>query len=46
MPGASGGSGIVIIKYSGSQVFNGGNVRSSGGFIYHTFTSSGNLTPM
>jgi len=46
MPGASGGSGIVIIKYSGSQVFNGGNVRSAGGFIYHTFTSSGNLTPM
>jgi hypothetical protein len=38
---ASGGSGIVIIRYSGSQRGTGGTVTSSGGYTYHTFTSSG-----
>ena len=44
--GAAGGSGIVIISYAGSQVFNGGLVTSSGGNTIHTFTSTGALTPL
>jgi hypothetical protein len=42
----TGSSGIVIISYAGSQVFNGGLVTSSGGNTIHTFTSSGALTPL
>jgi len=42
--GGSGGSGIVIIRYSGSQRGTGGTVVSSGGYTYHTFTSSGTFT--
>jgi hypothetical protein len=37
----SGGSGIVIIRYLGAQKGTGGTVTSSGGYTYHTFTSSG-----
>jgi hypothetical protein len=44
--GAAGGSGIVIISYAGSQVFNGGLVTSSGGNTIHTFTATGALTPL
>jgi len=40
----AGGSGIVIIRYSGSQRGSGGTVTSSGGYTYHTFTSSGTFT--
>jgi hypothetical protein len=43
---ASGGSGVVIISYAGSQVFNGGLVTSSGGNTIHTFTATGALTPL
>ena len=39
--GYSGGSGIVIISYLGSQRGTGGTVTSSGGYTIHTFTSSG-----
>ncbi len=39
--GGSGGSGIVIIRYIGSQRGTGGTVTSIGGYTYHTFTSSG-----
>jgi hypothetical protein len=39
--GYAGGSGIVIIRYAGSQRGTGGTVTSSGGFTIHTFTSSG-----
>ena len=39
--GGNGGSGIVIIRYAGSQRCTGGTVTSSGGYTYHTFTSSG-----
>jgi hypothetical protein len=39
--GGSGGSGIVIIRYLGSQRGSGGTVTSSGGYTIHTFTSSG-----
>ena len=40
----SGGSGIVIIRYAGAQRGTGGTVTSSGGYTYHTFTSSGTFT--
>lgn len=40
----SGGSGIVIIRYAGSQRGTGGTVTSSGGYTIHTFTSSGSYT--
>lgn len=40
----NGGSGIVIIRYAGSQRGTGGTVTSSGGYTYHTFTSSGTFT--
>lgn len=44
-PGGAGGSGIVIIRYpSATNCFNGGTVTCSGGYVYHTFTSSGTLT--
>jgi hypothetical protein len=39
-----GGSGIVIVRYAGTQKGTGGTVTSSGGFTYHTFTSSGTYT--
>jgi hypothetical protein len=42
--GMAGGSGIVIIRYLGSQRGTGGTVTSSGGYTYHTFTSSGTYT--
>ena len=44
LTGGSGGSGVVIIRYVGSQRGTGGTVTSSGGFTYHTFTSSGTYT--
>jgi hypothetical protein len=40
----AGGSGVVIIRYAGGQRGTGGTVTSSGGFTYHTFTSSGTYT--
>lgn len=40
----TGGSGIVIIRYSGSQRGSGGSVTSAGGYTIHTFTSSGTYT--
>jgi hypothetical protein len=42
--GAAGGSGIVIIRYAGIQRGAGGTVTSSGGYTYHTFTTSGTFT--
>jgi hypothetical protein len=42
--GGNGGSGIVIIRYLGPQVGTGGTVTSSGGYTYHTFTTSGTFT--
>jgi len=42
--GGNGGSGVVIIRYSGSQKGSGGTVTSSGGYTYHTFTTSGTYT--
>ena len=40
----AGGSGIVIVRYAGSQRGTGGTVTSSGGYTYHKFTSSGTYT--
>ena len=44
--GGNGGSGIVKVRYTGSlgQVAAGGETELSGGFYYHTFTSSADLT--
>ena len=42
--GGNGASGIVIVRYSGTQRGTGGTVSSSGGYTYHTFTSSGTYT--
>jgi len=42
--GAAGGSGVVIVRYLGPQKGTGGTVTSSGGYTYHTFTSSGTYT--
>ena len=43
--GGAGGSGIVIVRYYGSQKATGGTITSSGGYTIHTFTSSGTFTP-
>ena len=40
----SGGSGIVKLRYAGSQKGTGGTVTYAGGYTYHTFTSSGTYT--
>ena len=42
--GRAGGSGVVIVRYLGSQRGTGGTVTSSSGYTYHTFTSSGTFT--
>jgi hypothetical protein len=34
----------VILRYAGAQRATGGTVTSSGGYTYHTFTSSGTFT--
>ena len=39
--GGDGSAGIVIIRYLGTQRGTGGTVTSTGGYTYHTFTSSG-----
>jgi hypothetical protein len=39
--GFNGGSGVVIVRYPGSQKGTGGTVTSSGGYTIHTFTGSG-----
>ena len=44
-PGGNGGSGIVIVRYLGTVLKgSGGTVTTSGGYTYHTFTSSGSFT--
>jgi hypothetical protein len=41
----AGGSGIVIIRYAGStQRGTGGTVTILGGYVIHTFTTSGTFT--
>jgi hypothetical protein len=41
---AAGGSGIIIIRYSGPQIATGGTVTSFGGDTIHTFTATGSST--
>ena len=41
--GGAGGSGIVIVRYQGSQRATGGTVTSAGGYTIHTFTGSGSF---
>lgn len=43
--GGNGGSGIVIVRYYGSQKATGGTISSASGYTVHTFTSSGTFTP-
>ena len=42
--GGAGGSGIIIIRYAGSQRGAGGTVYTTGGYTYHKFTSSSTYT--
>jgi YD repeat-containing protein len=42
--GGAGGSGVVIIRYSGTPKATGGTILQSGGYTIHTFTSSGTFT--
>ena len=42
--GSTGGSGIAILRYLGTPVATGGTITQSGGYTYHTFTSSGTFT--
>jgi hypothetical protein len=42
--GGVGGSGIAIIRYIGTPIATGGTIVQSGGYTYHTFTSSGTFT--
>ena len=44
--GGNGGSGIIIVRYPGPQKAIGGTVTSVGGDTIHTFTTSGNFTPL
>lgn len=44
--GGSGGSGIVVIRYNGTEAkFTGGDINISGSYVYHTFVSSSELIP-
>jgi len=42
--GGWGGSGIVIMRYLGTQIATGGTVTSIGGYTIHTFTTAGTFT--
>ena len=40
----AGGSGVVIVRYLGTQRGTGGTVTSASGYTYHTFTGTGSFT--
>jgi hypothetical protein len=40
----TGGSGKIVIYYSGAQRATGGAVTTSGGVTKHTFITSGTIT--
>jgi hypothetical protein len=42
--GGAGGSGIAILRYLGTPVATGGTITQTGGYTYHTFTSSDTFT--
>jgi hypothetical protein len=41
--GGNGGSGLVLVRYFGGQIAEGGQISTSGSYTIHTFTSSGNF---
>jgi hypothetical protein len=41
--GSAGNGGIVKIRYSGTPRATGGTITETGGYTYHTFTSSGDF---
>jgi len=43
--GGNGGSGVVIVRYPGSQKATGGTVTTAAGDTVHTFTSTGTFLP-
>jgi hypothetical protein len=43
--GGNGGSGIVIVRYPGTQKATGGTITTVNGYTIHTFTTSGTFTP-
>lgn len=42
--GSAGGSGIVILRYLGSQRGSGGTVTTDGSYTYHTFRTGGTFS--
>jgi hypothetical protein len=42
--GGNGGSGVVILRYQGSQRGTGGTITTTGGYTIHTFTGSGTFS--
>ena len=40
---AAGSAGVVIVSYTGSALYTGGTITTSGGNTIHTFTSNGTL---
>jgi len=45
--GGTGGSGVFIVRYLGATpLFTGGTVTYAGGYVIHTFTSSGSLVAL
>jgi hypothetical protein len=42
--GGSGGSGVVILRYSGPPRGTGGTITVSGGYTYHQFNGSASYT--
>lgn len=41
--GRQGGSGLVLIRYPGTPLSIGGNIKVASGYTYHIFRTSGNL---
>jgi YD repeat-containing protein len=42
--GGNGGSGIVVLRYSGTPKATGGTISQVGGYTIHTFTADGTFT--
>jgi len=40
----AGGSGVVIVRYTGVQSATGGTISTSPGYTIHTFTGPGTFT--
>lgn len=44
--GITGADGVVVVRYPGAAQYTGGTITSDAGDTVHTFTASGNLTPV